>query len=297
MGVRDLGTLLEGGHYFEGPRWHDGRWWVSDFYRHTVFTVTSDGEVTDVVTLEGDEQPSGMDWLPDGSLVVVAMRACKLLRVAADGSVSEYADLRDLCGGHLNDMVAAADGTIYVGNFGFDLMAGEDARTASLIRVDPDGTASVAADGLIFPNGTVIDGDTLIVNETLGGRITAFDVEPDGTLSNRRVYAQLQDTPPVGPLDQMIPGSTFAPDGLTLDAEHHVWAANALGGTVGRVSPQGELVEAIQMPDGLGVFACMLGGEDGRTLLCCTAPDFAEENRKAAREAKLLTVEVDVPSA
>jgi sugar lactone lactonase YvrE len=268
---------------------------VSDFYRHTVFTVTSDGILEDVLTLDGDNQPSGMDWLPDGSLVVVSMRDRRLLRRTPDGQVSEYADVSGLCGGHLNDMVAAADGTIYVGNFGFDLMAGEDARTANLIRVDPDGTASVAADELIFPNGSVIDGDTLLVNETLGGRITAFDIQADGSLANRRVWAQLQPTPPVGPLERMFAGATFAPDGLTLDAEHHVWAANAIGGFVGRASPAGEVVETIAMPDGLGVFACMLGGEDGRTLLCCAAPDFAEENRKAAREAKLLTYEVDVP--
>jgi sugar lactone lactonase YvrE len=296
MGARELVTLLEGGHYFEGPRWHDGRWWVSDFYRHTVFTVTPDGAVEDVLTLEGDGQPSGMDWLPDGSLVVVSMLDRKLLRRAADGSVSEHADVSELCGGHLNDMVAAPDGTIYVGNFGFDLMAGADAEYANLIRVSPDGDASVAAGEMIFPNGSAIDGDTLIVNETIGGRITAFTIRPDGTLADRRVWAQLDETKPLGPMAEMLPGAKFAPDGLTLDAEGCVWAANALGGFVGRVAPGGEVVETIAMPDGLGVFACMLGGEDGRTLLLCSAPDFAEEARKAAREAVLFTVRVDVPA-
>lgn len=299
MGARELGTLLEGGHYFEGPRWRDGRWWVSDFYRHTVFTVTPDGTVEDVLTLEGDGQPSGMDWLPDGSLVVVSMLDCTLLRRAPDGAVSLYADVSEHCGGHLNDMVAAADGTIYVGNFGFDLMGGADGETAKLVRVAPDGAVSVAADDLIFPNGSTIspDGTTLTVNETVGGRISAFTIAADGSLTDRRVLAQLQPTPPLGPLGEMLTGATFAPDGATLDAEGHVWAANALGGFVARVSPAGEVVETIAMPDGLGVFACMLGGDEGKTLLMCSAPDFAEENRKAAREAVLFTTTVDVPHA
>jgi sugar lactone lactonase YvrE len=137
----------------------------------------------------------------------------------------------------------------------------------------------------------------LLVNETIGGRITAFDIEPDGSLSGRRVWAQLQATPALGPLAEMLPGATFAPDGLALDAEGHAWAANAIGGFVGRVSPAGEVVETIAMPEGLGVFACMLGGDDGKTLLMCSAPDFAEANRKAAREAVLFTTTVDVPHA
>ena len=296
MGARELVTLLSGGHYFEGPRWREGRWWVSDFYRHTVLTVEPDGRAEDVLTLEGGAQPSGLGWLPDGSLLVVSMRDHRLLRLR-DGELAVHAELGEHCGGHLNDMVVAADGTAYVGNFGFDLMGGADARSARLVRVAPDGAVTVAAEDLIFPNGSVIDGSTLLVNETLGGRITAFDIEPDGSLSNRRVWAQLQETPPLGPLAEMLPGSTFAPDGLTLDAEGHVWAANALGGPVARISPAGEVVETIELPEGLGVFACMLGGPEGNTLLMCAAPDFAEENRKAAREALLLTTTVEVPGA
>jgi sugar lactone lactonase YvrE len=297
MGARELVTLLSGGHYFEAPRWRDGHWWVSDFYRHTVFTVEPDGRAEDVLELEDGAQPSGLGWLPDGSLLVASMLDRRLLRRAADGSVSEYADVSEHCGGHLNDMVVAEDGTVYAGNFGFDLMAGADAQPASLVRVAPDGAVSVAAEDLIFPNGSVIDGSTLLVNETLAGRITAFDIEPGGALSNRRVWAQLQETPAVGPLAEMIPGSSFAPDGLTLDAEGHVWAANALGGPVARISPAGEVVDTIELPEGLAVFACMLGGPEGNTLLMCAAPDFAEENRKAAREALLLTTTVEVAGA
>jgi sugar lactone lactonase YvrE len=295
MGARELVTLLSGGHYFEGPRWRDERWWVSDFYRHTVFTVAPDGNVEDVLTLPDGGQPSGLGWLPDGSLLVVSMRDRRVLR-HRDGATTVHAEVGEHCGGHLNDMVVAGDGTAYVGNFGFDLMAGADAEATNLVRISPDGEVSVAAEDMIFPNGAVIDGSTLIVNETMGGRITAFDIAPGGSLSNRRVWAQLDETKPLGPLAEMLPGSTFAPDGLTLDAEGHVWAADALGGPVARVSPAGEVVDTIPLPEGLGVFACMLGGPEGNTLLMCAAPDFAEGNRKAAREAVLLTTTVEVPS-
>jgi sugar lactone lactonase YvrE len=299
MGERELDTLLEGGRYFEGPRWHDGRWWVSDLYSHAVLTVTPDGRAETVLTLADDGQPSGLGWLPDGSLLVVSMLDQRLLRRAPDGTLTEHAHVGEHCGGLLNDMVVAADGTAYVGNFGFDLMRGADARATVLVRVDPDGTVAVAAEDLVFPNGSVItpDGGTLIVNETVAGRCTAFTIGPGGELTDRRVWAQLQETPPLGPLAEMLPGATFAPDGAALDAEGHLWAANALGGEVCRIAPGGAIVERIAAPDGLGAFACMLGGEDGRTLLICAAPDFAEELRKAATEAVLLTTRVDVPHA
>jgi SMP-30/gluconolaconase/LRE-like protein len=166
MAERRLDTLLEGGSFFESPRWHDGRWWVSDFYRH---------------------------------------------------------------------------------NFGFDLMAGADPATAALTQVAPDGAASVAADGLLFPNGSVItqDGRTLIVGETAGARYTAFTIQDDGTLTDRRVWAQVAEAP----------------------------------------------------PEGTDVFACMLGGDDGRTLLMCVAPDFLEHTRTGASDARLVTTTVDGPRA
>src|SRR3954466_5843794 len=159
-------TLFEGGSFFEGPRWRDGRWWVSDFYRHGVFTVTPEAESSEVVHVDG--QPSGLGWMPDGSMLIVSMRDRRLLRRSVDGEVVEHADLSGLLPNLLNDMVVDSVGRAYVGNFGFDYMAGQDVTPTSLIRVDPDGTATVAADGLVFPNGTVItpDGSTLIVGES-----------------------------------------------------------------------------------------------------------------------------------
>ncbi len=147
-------TLLRGGGFFEGPRWHDGRWWVSDFYRHAVYAVTPGGVEERVLEVAG--QPSGLGWMPDGSMLVVSMRDHRVLRRAASGEVTEHADLTAHCGGHLNDMVVDAEGRAWVGNFGFDLMGMADPRTASLVRIDPDGGVAVAAEDLLFPNGSVI---------------------------------------------------------------------------------------------------------------------------------------------
>jgi sugar lactone lactonase YvrE len=294
---RELTTLLEGGAFFEGPRWRDGRWWVSDFYRHTVSTVTPDGREETVMEVEG--QPSGLGWMPDGALLVVSMKDHRLLRRTPGGEVGEHADLTEFCGGHLNDMVVDARGRAYVGNFGFDLMGGGDPAETVLVRVDPDGTAAAVADAMRFPNGSVIadDGATLIVGETAAARYTAFTIAADGSLTDRRVWAQVAESPEIGPLEETMPLLKFAPDGCTLDAEGHIWAADALGARCARVAPGGAIVDEIPAPDGMGIFACMLGGEDGRTLLLCAAPDFFEANRAQAREAVLLTTTVEAPHA
>ena len=293
MGARELRTLVEGGAYFEAPRWHEGRWWVSDFYRHGVFAITPDGAEEQVLEVAG--QPSGLGWLPDGSLLVVSMREHALLRRAPDGSVTVHADLTEHCGGHLNDLAVDELGRAYVGNFGFDLMNFADPAGTSLVRVHPDGSVHVEAGDLWFPNGTVIDGDTLIVAETFAGRLTAFMIAADGTLTDRRVWGQIAPTVEPSTVEEMLPHLGFAPDGCTLDAAGHIWAADGLGGPTCRIAPGGEIVEKIELPEGLGAFACMLGGDDGRTLLLCAAPDFNEANRKNAREAVLLTTTVDVP--
>ena len=292
MATREPTTLLTGGSYFEGPRWHDGTWWVSDFYTREVSRVTSTGQRSVVLTVDG--QPSGLGWLPDGSLVVVSMTDHRLLR-SADGELSTLADLTPHCGGHLNDLVVDGAGHVFVGDFGFDLMGRGDPAPTSLKRVDPDGTVTVAAEGLQFPNGAVItpDGGTLVVAETFGSRLTAFDLAADGSLSGRRVWASLDgDGTGEGTKRRRI-----APDGCTLDADGHIWAADAVGGRVVRIAPGGAVVDQVAAPDGQGVFACALGGEDGRTLLMCCAPDFSAHRRAPVREAVLLAVRVDVPHA
>lgn len=276
-------VLFTGGSFYEGPRWHEGEWYASDFYRHGVFAYTPAGEERLVV--EVPTQPSGLGWAPDGSLLVVSMRDQLVLRLAPGSTTPEpFADLAGLAVGHCNDMVVDAAGGAYVGCFGFDLMAGEAPAAAPLLRIDPDGSASVAAADLLFPNGAVLtpDGSTLVVGETMGRRYTAFSVRADGSLADRRLWAEVPDV---------------APDGCALDAEGHIWAADAYGARAARIAPGGEVVDEVKAPDGLGVFACALGGADGRTLLLCAATGFLEHERLQARDAVLLTASVDVPHA
>jgi sugar lactone lactonase YvrE len=298
MADRQFTTVLEGGSFFEGPRWHEGSWWVSDFYRHTVSRVSADGSGEDVV-LEVENQPSGLGWLPDGSLLVVSMKDQRLLRVSSDGSASTYADLSDVCGGHLNDLVVDASGRAFVGDFGFDLMGGGAPSSASVKRVDPDGTVAVVAEDLRFPNGSVItpDGGTLIVGETWGNRFSAFDIAADGSLTNRRVWGTFGPEPVGNSIEELLGQVAVAPDGCTLDADGHIWVADGFGSRVLRVAPGGEIVDEIAAPGGMGVYACALGGDDGRDLLMCCAPDFYEHTRAPVREAVLVSTEVAVPHA
>jgi sugar lactone lactonase YvrE len=292
-----LTTLSTGGHFFEGPRWHEGQWFVSDFYRHAVFAVDEhDGTQTQIAEVAA--QPSGLGWLPDGSMVIASMRDRRVLRRTPDGSLSVHADVSEMGTGKLNDLVVSEAGDVYVGGFGFDLMAAGDPAPHPLIRVAIDGTASVVADDLLFPNGAVItpDGSTLIVAETLGCRLSAFDIRSDGNLGERRTFAQLAPTPEFGTFESTLPQVLVGPDGICLDAEGGVWVADAIGGRCIRVVEGGEITDEVA-PGDTGVFACALGGTDGRTLLLCCAPDFAEQNRMAAAEATLRTTTVAIPAA
>jgi sugar lactone lactonase YvrE len=275
-------TLLDGGAFFESPRWHDGRWWFSDFFRRVVVAVDEDRRVEEVVRVEGC--PSGLGWLPDGSLLVVSMRDRRILRRLPSGELALHADISPVCDWHANDMVVAGDGSAYVGNFGFDLGT-EPARATALVRVAPGGASSTrVAEDLLFPNGAMIsdDGRTLIVAETWASRLTAFGVDPDGSLTHRRAWAVVPRT---------------APDGCCLDADGCVWFADARHGRCIRVREGGEVVGVATVPDGLRCFACMLGGDDGRTLAICAAPDYYERKRMESRESVVFVTRVDVPHA
>ena len=201
--------------------------------------------------------------------------------------------------GYLNDMVVDASGRAFVGDFGFDLMGGGAPASASVKRVDPDGTVTVVADGLRFPNGSVItpDGGTLIVGETWGNRYSAFDIGADGSLTNRRVWAELGPEPVGSSVEELLGQIVVAPDGCSMDAEGHIWCADGLGNRVVRIAPGGAIVDEIAGPGGMGVYACALGGDDGRQLLLCCAPDFYEHTRAPVREAVLVSTEVAVPHA
>ena len=286
-----LTLLHSGGCFFEGPRWHEGRWWVSDIPGLEVLSVTPDGDAEVVLHVEG--RPSGLGWLPDDTLLIVSQIDRQLLRRAADGTVAVHADLKALCSTRINDMVVDAHGRAYVGSTG----VGGD-----IFRVDLDGSVSVAATDLFAPNGTVItpDGGTLIVGESLGNRYSAFPIADDGTLGERRDWARFGETPEPGLLDDMRAAVNMVPDGCALDATGHIWMADAHGGSCLRIEAGGTVVDEIEPPSGFFFFACMLGGDDGRTLLLCAAPPDAHSSGAVdtgLQDAVLYTARVDEPHA
>ena len=282
-------VLAEGLYFGEGPRWRDGRLWFSDFYDHAVKTVDESGVVR--TELEIDDQPSGLGWLPDGRLLLVAMHRRQLLRVDRDG-VRMHADLGSVATWHANDMVVDRQGRAYVGNFGFALDEALAARgvksvladhpTASLACVDPDGRVSEAAADLHFPNGCVItpDGRTLIVAETLAMRLTAYDLDDDGSLSNRRIWASV---------------GMRAPDGICLDARGHVWIANAIAPECVLVAPGGDVIATVATSQ--PCFACMLGGPDRRTLFALTAPTSLASVVSQSRQGRIECCRVETTGA
>ena len=288
-------TVIDGFSYLEGPRWHHERIWFSDFYTHRVLSAREDGSDLRVEAAV-PQQPSGLGWLPDGRLLVVSMRDRKILRREPDGTLVTHADLSRHAAGHLNDMTVDADGRVYVGNFGFDLMGGAPLEPASLHRADPDGTVTEVATDLWFPNGSVITKDgTLLVNETFGNRVSAFDLTEDGRLANRRTWAEFGPLPTQRDIGKAIPQLSVAPDGSCLDAEGGLWIADAAGRRLLRVTEGGKIAHEVH--PGTPVFACAIGGSDGKTLFACAAPDFDEGARKAAREARLIAIQVTVPLA
>ena len=262
--------FVTGLSFGEGLRWHQGRFWYSDFYKHHIASVGPGGDMRIEVAIE--DQPSGLGWLPDGRLLFVAMIGQKVMRREADGSVALHADLKGLAQFHANDMVVDAQGNAFVGCFGFNLdqyMAerGPEALwtamgppRAPIIRVTPDGKASVASAEQRFPNGMVIvdGGRTLIAAETFLPGLTAFDLSADGVLSNRRVWASLATDPP-----------TIAPDGICADREGAIWVANAIGKECLRVGKGGKILERVETS--MNAFACTLGGADGRSLVIATS--------------------------
>ena len=275
--MRTTTVLAEDLGFPESPRWHEGRLWFSDFHDQRVRAWSPDGALETVLQL--DESPSGLGWTPDGDLLVVAMERRAVLRVR-DGEPQVHADLGDLTRVRANDMVVDAGGGAYVSSFGFDLFSGAAPEPTVLVRVDPDGGTRVAAQEVHFPNGMVLtdDGRTLVVAETYAARLTAFDVATDGSLSGRRVFAEL-------------PG--VAPDGICLDAEGQVWVATARTSEVLRVREGGDVTERVALGSGSLSYACMLGGDDGRTLFVCTAPSW----RPGLRQGRIEVAQVEVARA
>jgi len=277
--MRTLKVLADGLAFPEGPRWRDGKLFFSDMHAHQVLAVDMAGKRE--VICEVPARPSGLGWLPDGRMLVVSMTDRKLMRLDRDG-LKTVADLSELAPFDCNDMVVDARGRAYVGNFGFDLHGNAQPRSTTLVMVAPDGIARIVAEEMMFPNGMVItpDGKTLIVGETFGARLTAFDIGADGSLKNRRVWAELGSSPP---------------DGICLDAGNAIWVACPTKSEVIRVKQGGEVAERIKVET--DAFACMLSGADGRTLFVATAPNSNPEQCGASRSGKIEIAQVEVPRA
>jgi sugar lactone lactonase YvrE len=271
------GTVVVDGLGFpEGPRWRDGRLWFSDMAGRVV-VVEPDGTDRTVVEDIPGGPPSGLGWLPDGRLLVVATAGRALLALAPDGSLTTHADLSGLASFGCNDMVVDAQGRAYVGCC--DIAGIPQPAASEVIVVHPDGQAEVGDAGLRFPNGSVItpDGATLIVAETFGQCLTAFSIGIDGTIGDKREWAAL-------------PG--MLPDGICLDQEGCVWFADAAGNACVRVAEGGEVRDRIEVDR--GAYACTLGGDDGRTLFVMASgwpiPTAVED-----RKGQVVAYQVDVP--
>jgi sugar lactone lactonase YvrE len=265
--------------FAEGLRWRDGALWLSDLFGHAVCTITN-GQVERKLHL-ADDEPSGLGFLPDGTPIVVAMKSRQLRRIG-DGAASVYAEMSGAATSECNDMFVDSQGRAYVSTFGYDLRSGEEAKPGTVILVRPGQDAVVAAGDLIFPNGMVAspDGRTFIVAELFGEQLSAYDIEPDGSLTNRRVFASL-------------PGR--APDGLAIDAEGGVWVATSTGGACIRVLDGGEITHEISFGEEW-VTSCALGGDDGHTLFVASAVTTLDDWLAGKSVSHIRTVPVDVPA-
>lgn len=284
--MAELETLVDGIAFGEGPRWRGDRLFFSDIADHRVKSVTEAGALAVEVEL-GARRPSGLGWLPDGRMLIVSMVDHRLLRREANGALAEVADLSAWCGGFANDMVVDDRGRAYVGNIGFDLEAQPmQIRPTQIVCVEPDGRARPVAEQVMCPNGMVIaqDRKRLIAGESAGGCLTAFDLAPDGSLAQRRVFAAL----PKG----------VAPDGICIDAEDAVWVASPMSQQFLRVHEGGRISQRISCAP-FHAIACMLGGADRRTLfaITCGTTHIAEAERAAPRSGRVQVARVQVPGA
>ncbi|MGY4711845.1 SMP-30/gluconolactonase/LRE family protein [Mycolicibacterium sp. CBM1] len=264
--------LADGFSFGEGPRWFEGLLWLSDMLGAAVHTVSLDGSVT-TLTLDG-HAPAGLGFRPDGTLLIASTERRMVLRYDGE-ETTPIADLSGVVPAGVGDMVVDAHGRAYVG--------AQARQGGVIVRIDPDGTVAVVADDLDFPNGMAITGDggTLIVAESTGRRLTAYDVDADGALSARRVFADGLEGPP---------------DGIALDAEGGVWTAMTLAHQFQRVVAGGAVTDRIDIGERAAI-ACMLGGPDRRTLFLVSSSDAYPQRLAGTRRSCVETVRVEIPGA
>lgn len=265
----------------ESPRWHGGELWLADWVAGQILVVAADG--TKRVMYEGLAMPFSFDWDGAGRMLVVAGAGKQLLREDGEGQLGLFVDLAPLCDRPWNEIVVDGRGNAYVNSIGFDMMAGEPPVTGIVALVTPDLVTRQVAEGVEFPNGMAVspDGSVLVVAESYGRRLTAFDIAGDGNLRNRRAWADLDGD---------------APDGICFDAAGAVWYASVPGKHCVRVAEGGQVLDAIDADR--GCFACILGGGDGRTLHI-VAQDWNGPGSVAAggSSGQVLTARVAVPHA
>lgn len=268
--MRRREVVFDGLRFPEGCRWHDGRLWFSDMHSGTLYSA--DPETADLrIEFAVDARLSGIDWLPDGTLVVSSMLDRRVLRHRPGAQVEVHADLSAITRYPINDLIVDRSGRIIVGGFGYDLYGGEDQRPGPLIGIDLDGSVELLVDDLVFPNGMVLLTDgTLVVAETWAARLRAFDIGPSGALENERIWAALPE------------GST--PDGICRDADDAVWVSSIVNGRFLRVREGGEVLDVIEL-DGRLAVDCILEG-DGRSLLLSTANSFQPDETEI-REGRI----------
>jgi sugar lactone lactonase YvrE len=288
-------VLLTGGTFYESPRWRSGSWYVSDIYNGEVWTIP-EGAGSPRVAATLDDFVGGLGWRHDGVLLAVSMTRRHIVAVGASGERSLHSDLSALTDSRLNDMTTDSAGRAWVGNYGFDLMAGGNPQPGCLFHVAADGTASVAATGVVFPNGAVLSHDerTLVVGETFASRYTEFDIESTGALLRPRSWATFGGTPALTTLAEMRDELQVIPDGCAIDSEGCLWVADVKGRRAIRVAKGGSILDEIRVSRGR-CYACGLGGADGRSLVLCLAPGSAQAEREHATDATVVRVRVSVP--
>jgi sugar lactone lactonase YvrE len=276
----EIKTQATGLGFGESPRWHNNRLWFSNWVVQDVVAMDPDGKM-EVIT-KMPSFPFSIDWLPDGRLVIISGRERLLMLMEPNGSLVTHADLTALSGG-CNEIVVDGRGNIYVNGSGLNPAPGEQFAPGIIALITPDGLVKQVAEGIAFPNGMAITPDnlTLIIAESYGKKLTAFDIETDGSLSNRRIWANLGDG---------------TPDGICIDAEGAVWYADVPNKRCVRVLEGGEVLQTVNVDR--GCFACMLGGKNRKTLYILAAEWRGfEKMTDDSRTGRVLSIEVAVQGA